>query len=187
MSEETAETMQLHYVTTADDQIAKLERFADMSWIARAFSISTYLLICGLAWFATYRFYLISRNDDHRFIAAGAVALVLTLTLPALYRWYQSSFFKSVLSDEKLRGLIGPTNLLVDDEGIAEIGPMLTLRFAWNEITEVTSDDKRLIILAAPLIAVVVPYSAFGDRDDASSFEDLVKARAAKAGRQGPL
>ncbi len=107
------------------------------------------------------------------------------LTLPALYRWYQTSFFKSVLSAEKLRGLIGPTDLLVDEEGIAEVGPMLTFRAAWNEFTGVSSDDKRLIIFAAPLMAVVVPYTAFADMEKARSFEVLIRARIATAARQG--
>jgi hypothetical protein len=127
-----------------------------------------------LAWLSAVLFYVKQGDRNLGYVAYGAFAVGLTVGLPWLYRWYQRSFWISVLSADSLHGLIGPIVLTVDDEGIEEVGPVVTARSAWRDVLRVDRDSERTLIFLAPLIAVVIPHRAFGDAAAREEFDELV-------------
>jgi len=171
----------LHYETTAADQLAKLERFVAASSVGRNFMWFAYLTIVGLAWSSAVLFY-VKQGAQHRgYLVYGAFAALLTVSLPTLYRWYQASFWRSVLSDEALRGVVGATTLTVSAEGIEESGPVTTVRAAWRDVLRIDRGSARTFIVVAPLIAIAIPASAFLDATSRAQFEEQLAARVAAA------
>jgi len=167
----------LRYVTTAADQIAKLQRYAGMSSAARWFPTFAYAAIVALSWLSAYLFYVRQGDRNYLYIASGLLALFLTLALPWLYRRYQDNFFGSVLTADNLRGLVGPVELVVSDQSIAEIGIVSTVHAKWCDIVEIDEQAERTFIVVAPLIAIVVPSSAFADAERRREFGALIRAR----------
>jgi hypothetical protein len=171
----------LHYEITSADQLAKLERFVSESKVGRSFAWFAYVVIVGLAWSSAVLFY-VKQGDQHRgYLVYGAFAAFLTLALPSLYRWYQASFWRSVLSDESLRGLVGPTTLTLSAEGIEEARSVTTVRATWTDVVRIDRDRARTFIVLAPLIAIVIPVHAFLDDASRTQFEQQLAAGVAAA------
>lgn len=168
----------LHYATARADQIAKLQRYAGESAAARWFPVFSYVAIVALSWLSAWLFYVRQGDKNYLYIASASLALLLTLALPWLYRRYQDSFYASVLTDDKLRGLAGPIALAITQEGITEQGAVITVRANWADVVAVERHPGRTFIFAAPLIAIVVPDHAFGSDTERDTFVDLVRTRS---------
>ena len=175
--------MQLSYEITAAGQIAKLERYVARAPHARWFPPAAYLVICGLAWFTAFRFYTEQPDHPWRSYAAVALAGTLMLALPPLYRWYQNSFFASVLTNDALRGIIGPRTLTLTPEQVEESGAMTSVRCAWRDVIGVERHASRTFILLAPMLAIAVPASAFPDKDSRRQFDETIERHLAGASR----
>ncbi|MBC7898114.1 MAG: YcxB family protein [Cytophagaceae bacterium] len=130
-----------------------------------------YVAIVVLAWSSAVLFYVKQGHQNRGYLVSGAFAALLTVLLPSLYRWYQGSFWRSVLSAETLRGIVGPTTLAFSTEGVQESGPVTTVRVAWRDIQRIERVGARTFIVIAPLIAIVIPASAFGDDASRVQFE----------------
>ncbi len=170
-------SLRLEYVTTPADQIAKLDRFASGSLVSRRFLIFAYFAICALAWFSAILFYVKQGDRNFGYLGYAAFAAVLTISLPWLYRRYQRSFFKSILTEETLCGLVGPTTLTLDEHHIEEVGPILTAKVAWADVLRIEQTPDRTLIFLAPLIAIVIPSSAFPDTAAREEFERTLNDR----------
>jgi hypothetical protein len=176
-------SIHLKYETSAADQFAKLERYAAGSPVARRFLWFAYFAIIGLAWLSAVLFYVKQGDRNLGYLAYGAVAAVLTVALPRLYGWYQGSFWRSVLTGDALVGLIGPTTLTVDEVGIEEVGPVMSVRRAWRDVLHVEQDADRTLIFMTPLIAVAVPHGAHPDGTAREAFLRHIGERMAEASR----
>jgi hypothetical protein len=166
--------LQLRYEMTAADQLAKLERYAADSVVSRRFLWSAYFAICGLAWLSATLFYVKQGDRNSGYVVYAAAAAAITVCLPRMYRWYQKSFWASVLTAESLRGLIGPVVLTADEDVVEEAGPVATVRGAWRDVVRVDRDAERTLIFLAPLIAIAVPRGACAD-DAGEEFDRLVR------------
>lgn len=172
--------LRLEYVTTPADQIAKLDRFTSGSLVSRRFLIFAYFAICALAWFSAILFYVKQGDRNFGYLGYAAFAAVLTISLPWLYRRYQRSFFKSILTEATLRGLVGPTTLTIDEHHIEEVGPILTAKVAWTDMLRIEQTPERALIFLAPLIAIVIPSSAFSDATTRVQFEQTLNEQFEK-------
>jgi len=171
----------LQYETTPADHLAKLERLVSESIVGRRFTWFAYLAIVGLAWTSAVLFYFKQGDLNRGYMVSGAFAALLTISLPSLYRWYQASFWRSVLSDESLRGIVGPTTLAVTAQGIEESGPVTIVRAAWRDIRRIDHGSARTFIVIAPLIAIAIPARAFPDDASRAQFERQLTAHVAAA------
>lgn len=172
-----AENVTLSYVTTRIDQIAKLQRYAGTSSAARWFPTFAYAAIVALSWLSACLFYVRQGDRNYLYVMSGLLALFLTLALPWLYRRYQDSFFASVLTDDNLRGLVGPVELVLNDQYIEEIGTVTRVKAKWCDIVRIEEETERTTIVVAPLIAIVVPIKAFADDAARREFSALIRAR----------
>jgi hypothetical protein len=170
-------TTVLRYETTAADQLAKLERFTAESIVARRFVWFAYVAISGLAWLSAVLFYVKQGDRSRGYLVYGAFAAVLTVSLPWLYGWYQGTFWRSVLTVESLRGVIGPTTLTVGEDFVEEAGPVTTARAEWRDVLRVDRGPARTFIFLAPLIAIAIPVSAFPNEAARLQFEQMILAR----------
>lgn len=171
--------MKLQYETTSADQLAKLERYVAASSVGRIFTQFAYFAIVGLAWLSAVLFYLKQGDRNSMYLLSGGFAAVLTAALPRLYRRYQTEFWKSVLTVESLRGVVGATTLTVSDEGIEERGPVITVRSAWRDIVRLDRNTARSFIVIAPLITIAIPATAFPSEIARVEFERMVNSRVA--------
>ncbi len=167
----------LQYETDRADQLAKLERYVAGSSVGRTFTKFAYVAIIGLAWLSAVLFYVKQGDRNYAYLLSGGFALVLTATLPWLYRRYQVQFWESVLTAESLRGVIGPTTLTVSDEGIEERGPVTTVRAAWRDIVRLDRTAGRSFVVIAPLISIAIPATAFPSESARVEFERMVSSR----------
>lgn len=151
----------LEYEVTVDDHLAKIERFVQDSPVGRNFTWFAYFAIVTLAWVSAVLFYVKQGHQNYGYIISGAFALFLTLTLPTLYRWYQSSFWKSVFTPTAVEGLVGRKVLKLHDDFFEEVGEKLTVRANWCDVKQIESDPLRTWLILAPFIAIVIPNSAF--------------------------
>jgi hypothetical protein len=110
----------------------------------------------------------------------GRSAIILTLTLPLLYRWYQNSFWASVFTPAAVRGIVGHKFLTFDEDIIEEVGDILTVRANWRDIKGVDHDSTRTWLIVAPLLAFVIPNSAFQDSRAHKTFLNECQARIAE-------
>lgn len=170
-------TTQFQYETSAADQTAKLVRYAGESIVARRFVWFAYFSICGLSWLSAVLFYVKQGHQSLGYLAYGAFAAILTLALPRLYRWYQDSFWASVLTAASLQGIIGLTTLTLSEDMIEEVAPMTTTRAAWRDVLRIEHNQGRTFVFLAPLIAVVVPDGAFPDEAARAGFEQDIQQR----------
>lgn len=170
----------LEYEITVADHVAKLEKFVQGSTVGRNFTWVAYFAIISLAWFSAILFYVKQGHQNYGFVLSGTVALVLTLTLPTLYRWYQNSFWASVLTPTAVRGLVGRKVLNLHDDFIEEVGDVLTLRARWRDIELIDVDEKRTWLMLAPFLAIVIPNGAFHKAGDRESFMSECRARIAE-------
>lgn len=115
MSAEPAGDVRLAYVTTRSDQIHKLQRYASKSPVARWFPTFAYLSIITLSWLSAFLFYARQSEKNDLYVLSGLLALLLTIGLPSLHRRYRESFLGSVLTEDNLRGLVGPRELIVSE------------------------------------------------------------------------
>jgi len=161
----------LKYDYTAVDHLAKLQRFIAASRVGRRFAWFAYTAIGGLAWLSAALFYVKQREHNRMYLASAAFAALLTAALPSLYRWYQDSFWHSVLTAETLRGVVGPTTLTLTDEGLKEAGPVLATRVAWSDVIGIERSRTRTFVVLAPLLAMVIPVAAFEDEAARARFE----------------
>ncbi len=171
----------LRYETTGADQLAKLDRYVAGSTVGRSFTRFAYFAIVGLAWFSAVLFYVKQGDRNLTYLFSGGFAAVLTVALPWLYGRYQAAFWQSVLTADALRGVIGPTTLIVSDQGIEELGPVTTVRAEWRRVLRVDSSPERTFVVIAPLIAIAVPASAFSGAGDRFAFERMVDERRVAA------
>lgn len=167
----------LQYVTSRSDQVAKLQLYAKKSSAARWFPVFAYAVIVALSWFSAGLFYVRQGDRNFAYLASGLLALFLTVALPSLYRRYQDHFFASVLTDDKLRGLVGPVELVVGPEQIEQKGPVTTIRADWRDVVSVERHQNRSFIFAAPLIAIVVPDRGFASEAARDEFVRTVQER----------
>ena len=177
MSDATEEVV-LRYVTTRADVIAKLQRYASQSSAARYFPPASYFAIVGLAWLSAWLFYVRQGDRNLVYVASAALALVLTVALPWLYRRYQDSFFASVLTDDRLRGLAGPVELVVGEGGVEERSGVSIVHAKWSDVIAVEPQPGRIFIFVAPLVAILVPDHAFASGTERDAFLNLVRARS---------
>lgn len=169
----------LRYVTTRADHVAKLQLYAGRSAVARWFPPLAYVTIVGLSWLSAWLFFIRQGDQNWLYLASGLLALLITVVLPWLYRRYQDSFFASMLADDNLRGLVGPIELTVDDDRIEEVGALSTLRARWADVDSVSDEAGHLVILVAPLVAILVPHRAFETDEDRREFAELNRSRVA--------
>ena len=169
----------IRYVITRGDQIAKLQRYAGRSSVARWFPAIAYLAIVSLSWFSAFLFYVRQGDENYLYLASGLLAIFLTVCLPWLYRRYQDSFFGSVMTDDNLRGLIGPRELLIGDVYLEEIGDRTRLLASWHDILGIEESADRLFIGIAPMVEIVVPTTAFADDQARHEFVELLNSKLA--------
>ncbi len=169
----------LEYDLTVDDHLAKLDRFLADSRVGRNFTWFAYLAIVALAWTSAILFYIKQGHQNYGYIFSGAFAVVLTLALPALYRWYQNSFWASVFTPPAVKGLVGRKVLVIHDDFIEEIGERLTVRANWSDVQRIEHDPKRIWLILAPLISIVIPNGAFPNPFAQESFLNECKSRIA--------
>lgn len=167
----------LRYATTRADQVAKLQLYAGRSSAARWFPPTAYAVIVALAWLSAALFFVRQGDKNFLYVGSGLLALLLTLTLPWLYRRYQDQFFTSILTEDSLGGLVGPVELTIGDESLEEKGNRVSVRAGWRDVVAVERHDRRTFIFVAPLIAVVVPDRIFDSDSDLKAFIDLVRER----------
>lgn len=167
----------LRYSTSRDDQIAKLQRYAGESSAARYLPVWSYVTIVALSWLSAALFFIRQGDRNYLYLGSAALALFLTIALPALYRRYQHGFFASVLTDDNLRGLAGPVEFTVGESAIEEKGTVTTLRSSWKDIVAVERHSHRTFIFAAPMVAIVIPDSAFGSDSERDALIDLLRTR----------
>ncbi len=172
----------LRYATARADQLAKLERYVSESSVGRTFTTMAYATIVALAWFSAVLFYVKQGDRNYLYLLSGSFAALLTVTLPWMYRRYQASFWESVLTAESLRGVIGPTTLTVDEDGIEERGPVTTVRAAWRDGLRLDRSAARSFVVIAPLISIAIPATAFTSENARVEFEQMVQTRC-EAGR----
>ena len=176
----------LQYETSRADQVAKLERYVAGSSVGHTFTKFACIAIVGLAWLSAVLFYVKQGDRNSAYLLYGGFAAALTATLPWMYRWYQAEFWKSVLTVESLRGVIGPTTLTVSAQGIEEHGPVTTVRAAWGDILRLDRSVARSFIVIAPLISIAVPATAFPSEAARVEFEQMVNSRCdARAPKEG--
>ncbi len=84
-------TTRIEYEISTDDLIAKIDRLVGTSSVGRHFTWFAYAAIISLTWLSAVLFYIKQGQQNHAYIASGLFALMLTLSLPSLYRWYQKS------------------------------------------------------------------------------------------------
>lgn len=125
---------------------------------------------------SAWLFYVRQGDKNQLYIYAASLALLLTLSLPTLYRRYQNSFLTSLLTDDRLRGLVGPVELTIDEEGIEERRGPMTIRARWSDIA-LENGAKHVIVRLAPLVAVLVPHAAFESIQAREAFVATVRAR----------
>lgn len=183
MHAEPAGDVRFGYVTTRSDQVNKLQRYASKSAAARWFPTFAYLSILALSWLSAVLFYVRQGETNYLYVLSGLLALFLTLGLPALYRRYQESFLGSVLTDDNLRGLVGPKELIVSDNHVEEIGSHIVVRAKWCDIVGIEEDAGRISIILAPLIVIVVPAHAFVRDQERVVFLELIRSKFAAAVR----
>lgn len=111
----------IEYDITLADHVAKLERFVQGSSVGRNFTWFASFAIVGLAWVSAILFYVKQGDQNYRYLLSGSFALILTLTLPMLYRWYQNSFWASVFTPAAVRGIVGRKVLTIHDEILEEV------------------------------------------------------------------
>ncbi len=163
-------TTRLEYEVTVDDHLAKLNRFVRESPVGRNFTWIGYFTIVALAWLSAILFYVKQGHHNFGYVFSGTFALILTLTLPRLYRWYQNSFWASVFTPKAVQGLVGRKVLAIHDDFIEEVGEKLTLRTNWCDVERIEHDPLRTWLILAPLIAIVIPDRAFEDAIARDSF-----------------
>lgn len=164
-------TTRLEYEVTVDDHIAKLERFVQGSPVGRNFTWFAYGTIVALAWLSAILFYVKQGgHQNYGYVFSGFVALMLTLTLPTLYRWYQNSFWASVFTPAAVQGLVGRKVLEVHADFIEEIGDVFTIRACWRDLQRIDDDSRRIWMVFAPLLVIVIPNGAFHDSSTRESF-----------------
>ncbi len=169
----------LRYVTTRADHVAELQLYASRTSAARWFPPSTYAVIVGLSWFSAWLFYVRQGDKNQAYLASALLALSLTVSLPWLYRRYQDNFFKSLLTDDNLRGLVGPVELTIDNDRIEEKNALSTVKARWAAIGSVEDSDDHVIIRVAPLLAILIPHRAFESHEARHEFLAFIRARLA--------
>jgi hypothetical protein len=173
-------TSKVEYEITATDQVAKLEKFVQGSTVGRNFTWFAYFSIVALAWFSAILFYVKQGHQNYGYIFSGTVALVLTLTLPMLYRWYQYSFWASVFTPTAVRGLVGRKVLHIHDDFVEEVGEVLTIRVNWRDVKRIDNDPIRTWLILTPLIAIVIPNGAFHHANAREAFVSECRTRIAE-------
>lgn len=181
MISEPAGDVRLAYVTTRSDQVDKLQRYASKSPVARWFPTFAYLLIITLSWLSAFLFYARQGEKNDLYVLSGLLALLLTIGLPSLYRRYQESFLGSVLTDDNLRGLVGPKELIVSEDQVEEVGSHSVLRARWCDVVGIEEDAGRIAIILAPMIEIIVPTHAFATDQERLAFVELIRAKFAVA------
>jgi|GEM_PF-875550 len=164
-------TTHLEYEITADDYIAKLERFIGKSPVGRNFTWFAYFAIISLAWLSAVLFYIKQGHQNYGYVVSGLFALLLTLLLPSLYRWYQKIFWASVFTQAAIQGLVGRKALALSDEFIEESGDIHTIRAHWRDVQNIECDAQRTWLVLAPLIMIVIPNSTFDSSIARQSFQ----------------
>ena len=167
----------LRYETSGADQLAKLECYVAASSVGRGFAQFAYVAIVALAWLSAVLFYVKQGDRNLAYLLSAGFAAILTATLPWLYRLYQAAFWRSVLTVELLRGIVGPTTLTVSDDGIEECGTVTIVRAAWRDVLRLDRNPARTLVVIAPLIAIAIPASAFPNESARADFERMVTAR----------
>lgn len=170
----------VEYEITLADHVAKLDKFVQGSPVGRNFTWFAYFAIIGLAWFSAILFYVKQGHQNYGYVFSGTFALVLTLTLPMLYRWYQTSFWASVFTPTAVQGLVGRKVLNIHNDFFEEVGDLLTIRANWRNIKRIEDDPFRTWFVLSPLFAIVIPNTAFQDANERASFISECKARIAK-------
>lgn len=168
--------LELRYNTTAGDYIALLGRYAAGSVVAERFTRMTFLVIPALAWVSTILFYIKQHTANYNYIFCGIFALLLTITLPKLYDTYQNAFWGSVITEDALRGLAGPTILTVTDEYIEETTSKTIHRAPWKEVERIEQTKEHILIFLAPLLAIAVPLRIFAEEEDRLRFSERLQA-----------
>jgi hypothetical protein len=169
--------MELHYTITVDDQLARLARYVSnaphMAWMPRA----AYAVIVLMSWLSAWLFYVRQGHASRGYLAYGALAALLTLTLPMLYRRYQDSFFRSVLTAEALRGAIGPATLTVHADRVEQRTGLTAVGGRWSDVTGIEVGAHHTFIMFAPMLAALIPAAAFPDAEARSVFESTLFAQ----------
>jgi len=165
------------YVTTRTDHVVKLQLYAGRSSVARWFPTFAYVAIVALSWVSAWLFYVRQGEKNNLYIASAMLALLLTLSLPWLYRRYQDSFLSSLLTDDNLRGLVGPIELTINDQAIVEVGPLSTARARWLEVDRVAEEANHIAIWLAPLIVILIPHRAFETGEARHQFLGFIRSR----------
>jgi len=172
--------IKIEYDITLVDHVAKLERFVQGSSVGRNFTWFAYFAIAGLAWLSALLFYIKQGDQNYRYMVSGAFALVLTLTLPVLYRWYQKLFLASVFTPEAVRGIVGRKVLTIHDDFIEEVGDVFTVQAKWRDIKRIDHDSVRTWVICAPLLAFLIPNNAFQDSNSRDAFLNECRTRIAE-------
>jgi len=167
----------IEYDITLADHVAKLERFVQSSSVGRNFTWFAYLAIVGLAWLSAILFYVKQGDQNYLYLMSGSFALILTLTLPMLYRWYQNSFWASIFTPVAICGIVGHKVLTIHDHILEEVGEILTVRVKWRDIKHVDHDSERTWVIVAPLLAFVIPNNAFQDANARKEFMNECNSR----------
>jgi hypothetical protein len=125
-------------------------------------------------------FYVKQGDQNYRYLLSGSFAFILTLTLPMLYRWYQLSFFSSVFTPAAVRGIVGRKVLTIHEDMLEESGDVLTIRAQWRDIKCVDHDAFRTWVVITPLLAFVIPNSAFQNANAHDDFLSECSTRIAE-------
>lgn len=169
------EHMELQYETTAEDYLFLFGQYAKSSAVAERFIRFTFVVIPCLAWLSTGLFYFKQHHQNNYWIFYAIFASFLTVCIPKLYSLYQDSFWKSVLTPQMLKGLIGQTKVILTEDGIQEVTDKTIHHARWEEIERVEVVNDYILIFLAPLLAIIVPPGAFVDTAGRSSFEEKLR------------
>ncbi|MBC7944218.1 MAG: hypothetical protein H7X91_02900 [Burkholderiales bacterium] len=171
--------MELSYTTNASDYLALLQHHLERSVLGKRFVYFAWIAIASLAWMSVLLPYLKFGVIDLWVILRTALATGITFGFPFLYRWYNERVFGQLINERSVQGIAGPTLLVATSEVIEHRTKMTTTRASWQDVSGIVSTPQHDFISLAPLVTIMVPATAFPEREARVAFQaQLNKWRA---------
>lgn len=166
--------MEIKYYTTENDYLILLNKILEKSIFGKNFGIFVRVTIPALSWLSVILPFLKYQEFNFGFWIRTLIAIVITIGWGLFYERYTKSVFKSIINKDSLVRYAGSTILTITDNYIQETTETTTSKSLWSEIEGMKTSNTHIFIFFTPLIAAVIPKTAFSNLIEYDDFTNKV-------------
>jgi hypothetical protein len=106
--------------------------------------------------------------------------LLSVVVYPFAYRQNLTRNLRELAIEHGLRGLIGPTTLVLTDESLIEITESIRSEAKWKDMDRVDEVGDYTFIMVTSSTAAIVPRHGFEQESDYIKVRDFAKSRVGR-------